>query len=135
MATSIEFHNNTQTVNELWYTSHRSLLEKALIECDCLDRLDELSSKLLGEQLKIKKLKDPNKPKRAKTSFIFYCNDHRDDIRRKNPDMKLSAVMQELGKSWRSLSAKKKKKYADMHAKDRQRYEDEMDDYENKIAQ
>ena len=90
MATSMEFHNNTQTINELWFMSHRDLLEKTLIECNCLDRMEELSEKLLGQQLKIKKLKDPNRPKRAKTSFIFYCNDHRDKIRKSNPKLKLS---------------------------------------------
>lgn len=133
MATERVFHNNTLEVNSLWYNSHKDLLEKVLIECDALDRVDELTTKLLGQPVKMKKLKDPNKPKRAKTSFIFFCNEQRPKIRKSKPSLKLSEVMKQLGADWKKLSNGKRKKYQDMHAKDKQRYETEMDEYENKL--
>ena len=42
--------------------------------------------------------------------------------------------MKQLGADWKKLSNGKRKKYQDMHTKDKARYETEMDEYENKLA-
>ena len=63
---SMLFHNDTREFNLLWYNSHKNLLTSICIELGQVDKISELSQKFLGPPLKIKALKDPNKPKRAK---------------------------------------------------------------------
>ena len=74
------FHNNTSAVNELWYESHASILRMVCAELNATERIDELTEKYLGEKLKVKAPKDPNKPKRGKTGFMFYCDKHRPEL-------------------------------------------------------
>ena len=61
------FHNNTASLNEIWFESHASILRMVCMELGATDRIDERTEKYLGEKLKIKAPKDPNKPKRGKT--------------------------------------------------------------------
>jgi len=64
-------------------------------------------------------------PKRAKSAFIYFTNDNRDDVKRNNPDLAFGDVARTLGKMWGALAAAQKKKYEDMAAKDKKRYEKE----------
>ena len=65
------FNNNTAALNELWYESHASILKMVCMELDATDKIEELTEKYLGEKLKVKAPKDPNKPKRGKSGFMF----------------------------------------------------------------
>ena len=71
------FHNNTASLNDLFYESHASVLKMVAMELGAADKIPELLEKILGPKLKIKAPKDPNKPKRAKTAFMYYCEQHR----------------------------------------------------------
>lgn len=77
-----------------------------------------------------KKLKDPEAPKRPKSSYLFFCAAKRDSVKKKNPDAKVTEISKELGKMWRALNPKKKKKYEKKAATDKERYTREMKDYE-----
>ena len=66
------FHNNTASLNDLFYESHASVLKMVAMELGASDKIPELLEKILGSKLKIKAPKDPNKPKRAKTAFMYY---------------------------------------------------------------
>ena len=70
---SFMFHNNTASLNDLFYESHASVLKMVAMELGAADKIPELLEKILGSKLKIKAPKDPNKPKRAKTAFMYYC--------------------------------------------------------------
>lgn len=72
---SMLFHNDTRELNLLWYNSHKNLITSICIELGQVDKIEELSQKFLGMPLKIKALKDPNKPKRAKTSYLYFCEE------------------------------------------------------------
>jgi len=76
-----------------------------------------------------KKVKDPDAPKKNLSSYIFYCNEVRNEIKEENPDMKATEITSELGKRWKSLTDKEKKKYVKMSLDDKKRYEEEMKDY------
>ena len=76
-----------------------------------------------------KKVKDPNAPKRGKSSYIFFCVDKRQEITEENPEMSAKEIIQTLGNRWRSLSQKEKQKYVDQSNEDKQRYEKEMTSY------
>lgn len=126
----LSFYNDTVNLNELWFQSHRDLLEKIAVELNATDKVDFLSEKFLGDKLKMKKMSDPSKPKKAKTSFIYFCNEERPKIIKGHTKMKLGDVMKELGSRWSSLEDKSK--YVNLHTKDKERYNDEMDAYNHK---
>ena len=89
---------------------------------------------------KEKKIKDPNAPKRAKSAYLFFCNDLRSKVKEElGDDSKATEVTSELGVQWNALKAavekndKKSKKEMDKYTKqaveDKERYTTEMEDY------
>ena len=83
---SRKFHNNTVDINHIWYKSHKDLIKMVAMELDCKDKIEELTEKFLGTQIKIKKFRDPNEPKKPKTGFQFFCDEFRPKIVKKNPE-------------------------------------------------
>lgn len=77
-----------------------------------------------------KKEKDENKPKRAKTGYIFFCQDKRKEVKKKNPDATFGEIGSALGKMWRELGEKEKAKYLKKNEDDKKRYEQEMTNYQ-----
>ena len=77
---NFNFHNDTVTINNLWYQSHRTLIEKIAIELDVIDKIEDLSNKFLGDKQKLKKLSDPSKPKRPKSAYLYFCDANREKV-------------------------------------------------------
>lgn len=131
--TSILFHNDTSTINHLWFESHKRLLTSVCIKLGHVDRVEELTQEFLGAQMKMPKLKDPNKPKRAGTAYLFYCNEKRpalmNDLKKKGEKINVGQLQQQLGKSWKALAKSELKTYLAMAAKDTERYKQEMEEY------
>lgn len=82
------------------------------------------------------KLKDPNKPKRGKTTYMLFCADERPGVKAELVDAKPTEVTAELGRRWTTFKESTKpsdkrryQKYVDAAAADKQRYDDEMADY------
>ena len=121
------FQNNTVDLNEMWYNSHKKLIKRVLSEVDALDRQDEIIKKFLAEPLRIKKQRDPLMPKRAKSSFLYFCDEHRDKVRSKNNKLSMGSVMKELGKMWGECESKDK--YVQMSKDAKQDYEERMEEY------
>lgn len=130
------FHNNTAGLNDLWFESHSSLLKMLCMELGATDKIEELSQKYLGEKLKIKAPKDPNKPKRAKSAFMFYCEKHRPKLiedQRKIGKVNIGNIAKTLGKGWGKLKSPAQKKPFDTLAlKDKERYEKAIGEYNEK---
>ena len=42
----INFHNDTVHLNEIWYQSHKTLIEKIAIELEAIDKIEELTRAL-----------------------------------------------------------------------------------------
>ena len=128
------FHNNTVSMNDVWFESHVSLLKSVCMELGQPEKINELKAKLLGDKMKIKAKKDPNLPKKAKSGFMFFCDEHRPKLieaqRKKNNKVVISEVAKELGKKWGAL--KSKTKYDKLAAKDKERYAEAMSDYNEK---
>ena len=82
--------------------------------------------------------KDPNKPKRGKSAYLFFCADNRAKTKEDlGDDAKATEVTAELGRLWNELKEsdsksdkKKMEKYEKQAAEDKERYEAEMVDYE-----
>ncbi len=54
---SMLFVNDTNTLNGLWYDSHKNLITSICVELNILDKnkIEELTTKFLGERPKLKK--------------------------------------------------------------------------------
>jgi hypothetical protein len=85
-----------------------------------------------------KKLKDPDAPKKAKTAYMFYCEQERAKEKEKPKDqqMKAKELMSAMGASWKELQASTKDKHVKRVAKlvalatqDKARYTEEMKNY------
>jgi len=124
------FNNNTVDLNTIWFASHRSIIERVAIELGSADKIEILVDKFLGTEVKFKKLKDPNAPKRAKSAFIYFCNEMRPGIREQFPELKLGGIQKELGKIWQSYDVNAREKFFDLHNTDKTRYAEEVEQYE-----
>jgi hypothetical protein len=85
-----------------------------------------------------KKIKDPNAPKRGKSSYLFFCEDHRaaakERLEEAGGDYKATDVTKMLGTMWTELKddVKRKKEFANYEKKskeDKERYEREIASY------
>ena len=128
------FHNNTVSINDVWFESHRSLLQMLCVELGHTDKIEAMSEKFLGKKLKMKAYKDPNKPKRAKSAYFFFCDDERGKIiakhKKKNKKINMGNVAKELAALWKAVS--NKSKYTSLAEKDKQRYLEAMSAYNDK---
>ena len=83
------------------------------------------------------KIKDPNKPKRGKSAYIFFCAKKREEAKANLRDgAKATEVTSELGRMWNALKAStkttEKKLLASLEAEaaeDKARYNEAMEDY------
>jgi hypothetical protein len=129
----LPFHNDTVSLNHLWYESHKNMIATVCIKLGHHDKITELTTSLLGDRLKIKPMKDPAKPKRPTSSYLYFCQDARPKIMNKmgknNTKLVLGDIAKELGKQWKALSESKRKVYDDKSKKDKDRYEEEMEKY------
>lgn len=92
-------------------------------------RLDGLEKRISEGIVKKKVVKDPNAPKKASSSYLFFNAENRDKVKKQNPDIKPKDIMKELGKMWKALSEKDKVKYNKMADADKVRYANEMKSY------
>jgi len=79
------------------------------------------ASTIKGKALK-KKLKDPNAPKRSLSSFFFFGNEQRAQIKEENPDFGVTDVAKEIGKRWADLDPSLKAKFEKLAEDDKARY-------------
>ena len=50
-------------------------------------------------------------------------------IKEKNPSLSVGEIAKQLGRKWQDTDSKKRKPFEEMAARDRQRYEDEKNNY------
>ncbi len=128
------FHNNTVSVNDVWYESHKSLLQMICVELGHTDKIDTMVEKFLGKKLKMKAYKDPTKPKRAKSAYFYFCDDERGKIiknhKKKHKKINMGNVAKELAVMWKALGDKSK--YNNLAGTDKQRYVDAMSVWNDK---
>lgn len=93
---------------------------------------EQLKSLVGGLKTKDRKTKDPNKPKRGKSSYLFFCMDERPKVAKEHPNMGAKEITSELGLRWGKLKEKDQKavkKYEKMADADKERYAKEMEAY------
>jgi hypothetical protein len=129
------FNNNTASLNDLWFESHSSILKMVCMELGATERIEELSLKYLGEKLKMKAPKDPLKPKRPKTAFMYFCDKYRPALiedQRKVGKVNIGTIAKTLGARWKLLKDTQKKPFTSSAEKDKNRYAEAIGEYNEK---
>ena len=78
------------------------------------------------------KRKAEGHPKRPKTAFFFFLQEHREGIKRADPTLSVTQVGSAAGRAWRGLNDDAKKRYYELWSADKSRYEAEMRDFNAK---
>ena len=81
---------------------------------------------------KPKKTRKPG-PKKASSSYLFFCKDQRPKTKVSNPEMDAKDITRELGRMWKEdMTDKKKKKFEKLAAQDKARYDAEKEAWNDK---
>jgi len=81
---------------------------------------------------KEKRVKDPEAPKRSKSSYLWFCSEERDKIKKEKPTLSAKEITAELGTKWQSLKSNNPellKKYESLASDDKSRYASEKASY------
>ena len=113
--------DDSQTVKECMSKRQQDLVN--LIQ-------NNLLSPPTSQKNTLQKVKDPNAPKRAKSGYILFCIDKREEIKNDNPEMSGKEILKELGRVWREdLPDNIKDMYNKKSEDDKVRYKQEMTVY------
>ncbi|KAL0210935.1 hypothetical protein P9112_009233 [Eukaryota sp. TZLM1-RC] len=73
--------------------------------------------------------KATNGPKRAKSAYLYFQADKREEVKREMPELKASQMMQELAKRWKTTTSEEREPYERLAAEDKQRYQKEKEEF------
>jgi len=93
------------------------------------DSSDGEGGRARKKRKKKKKVKDPKKPKRSMSSFMFFANVKRAEVRDLHPNLKITEIGKKLSELWKEISPEEKQKYMDMAETDKKRYKTAMESY------
>jgi len=80
--------------------------------------------------VKPKKKKDPNAPKKARNSYIFFVTENRSRIQASVPEgSSQTVILTEVGRQWKDLNDGDKAKYVLLANQDKERYVNDMEKY------
>ena len=77
-----------------------------------------------------KRKRDPARPKRAMTPFLYYACEQRNILKQNGDKMTLPEQSRHIAHLWKSVSDEDKTKYVEQSDRDKARYRDEMSRYE-----
>lgn len=77
------------------------------------------------------KRKDPNAPKRAKSTYNIFCEENRPSVKENNPEMAQSEIMSELGRLWKEMDPDDDdfERLKGLAVEDKKRYTKAMESY------
>lgn len=70
--------------------------------------------------------KSTGMPKKVTTAYFAFTATKREEVKKLNPDKKVTELAKIFGSMWRELSDQEKEPYLQMVEKDKKRYEKEM---------
>jgi len=94
-----------------------------------VDEESEEGKNVKNGKKKCKKAKVPGQPKKSKSSWLFFCDEERKKLKDEEDAPKGKEVLSELASRWKVLKengGKKYEKFEDMAKKDKERYLQEM---------
>lgn len=84
--------------------------------------------------LKPRKRKDVNAPKRNKCAYVFFSTEKREELQKKNSNMSPEEISMKVANAWKSLSTSKKVRFEKLAKDDKDRYVDEIKNYNSPNA-
>ena len=79
---------------------------------------------------RVKKLKDPNRPKGPVSPFIRFSNDMKAKMKNENKNMSFGDTSREISKLWKGLAGDKKELYQERFNREKEEYELAMQTYQ-----
>ena len=67
-----------------------------------------------GKKGKVKKIKDPNAPKKPMSSYFFFMNEMRNSVKSEQPGLSIGELSKTMGKMWAELDPAGREKYEAM---------------------
>lgn len=129
------FNNDTRDLNNIWFESHKNLIASVCVDLGFQEKSEELVNKYLGDKLKIKKIRDPNKPKRSKSCYLFFCDKNRDkvikNLKGNKKKFKIGEVQKILGSMWKKLPDEERQPFIDKGLEEKELYKQKMEIYIN----
>lgn len=127
------------SINKAIYSTQVDLVKAVCAELNEDDKAAELIKKLIILPKSSKPKKDPDRVKKPKNAYMFFCADKREEVKddmleelkeksdNEEEPTKVSTteVSKKLGAMWKELSDKEKAPYMKMHEEDVERYENE----------
>lgn len=93
---------------------------------------DDIEGPTKKRRVSNKKLKDPDAPKRAASSYIFFQNDLRQELRKQHPKISAAEIMTRVSKQWAEMTREQKAPYERLQAEAKQKWETEKRAYEER---
>jgi len=79
-----------------------------------------------------RKTRDPDAPKRAASSYIFFQNDVRPELRKQYPDVSTADILARVKKRWAEMTPEQKGPYERLQAEAKQKWETEKRAYDER---
>ena len=99
------------------------LLRELLEKVNCLADNSPLSGQ------KKKKIRDPNRPKKNKNGYMFFCQENRNQVKESHPNIDGKDLVKILSGMWNKMTTKERAPYQAKADKDKVRYQKEMETY------
>ena len=106
-------------------------VDKVLSKLQSPEFKDSLTKVIKSHMPKHRQAKnsDPDRPKRAKSAYIFFSDDLRASVKAQHAGISAVDVMKRLGEAWRALTPEQKEPFNRLHLQDKQRYDEVMKTY------
>lgn len=104
-------------------------LMKSLIVNICNDlKKPNKSNEMIKKYIDGKDNKNNSKNivKKPLSSYMIFCNEMRNKIKKKYPKSSVGEISKKLGKLWKALNVKDREKYDKLHEKEQNRYRTEL---------
>ena len=106
-------------------------LMKSLIVNICNDlKKPNKSNEMIKKYIDGKNNKNNNNSKnivkKPLSSYMIFCNEMRDKIKKKYPKSSVAEISKKLGKLWKALNVKDREKYDKLYEKEQNRYRTEL---------
>jgi len=82
----------------------------------------------------VRKPKDPNAPKRPPSSYIYYQNEIRGQLKSKYPEISQNELLTRIAKQWSEMTQEQKDKYESKQAAAKEKYDVEKKLYDARIT-
>jgi DNA mismatch repair ATPase MutS len=127
---SLEYFNRQVALVDIFYDSHSDLIDKICGELGHSEKSEELKKKYLDRPLKLKAKKDPNQPKKPKSSYLLFS----DQFRKSNIETFHKKSVKEtakiIGSAWKALSQEEREVYENLSVEEKGRYKKEWEEYQ-----